>query len=222
MQTHSRRKLNFLQDDLEGANPYELLGVATTASQTEIRTAYFEKAKQTHPDTNTENKTADQGVKFRQIASAYAILSNPVSRRSVNESLGIFTKDARTADEGATLYWKPHTIASMTFEKAREIHSRRKMNSVHLEPIWYQRSLRKKHQSKQEYFHSEDMWLRRKQPPSMPSCEPPRTYTDRLRNLAFFSQHADNSQFHQLLNIFCSTLLATIVVVAVLERVRRQ
>ncbi|KAJ1647135.1 hypothetical protein LPJ64_001466 [Coemansia asiatica] len=56
---------------------YALLGVSSTATSEEIRTAYMKKAVRTHPDRNP-SPTATQ--EFQQLADAYYTLSDPARR----------------------------------------------------------------------------------------------------------------------------------------------
>ncbi len=58
---------------------YALLGVSPTADEGEIRHAYRERARHLHPDVNKEPDAADR---FSALASAYAVLSDPVRRRA--------------------------------------------------------------------------------------------------------------------------------------------
>ena len=52
---------------------YEVLGVGRSASEDEIRKAYRRLALQYHPDRNKEEGAAEQ---FKEVAEAYAILSD--------------------------------------------------------------------------------------------------------------------------------------------------
>jgi hypothetical protein len=63
-----------------GRNPYEVLGVKKTANKQDIKKAYRQKAKDTHPDKNPELDAETAAVQFREIAEAYEILSDPTSR----------------------------------------------------------------------------------------------------------------------------------------------
>ena len=61
---------------------YEVLGVAKTASEEEIKRAFRKLAKQYHPDVNKE---AGAEEKFKEIGEAYAILSDPEKRRQYDQ-----------------------------------------------------------------------------------------------------------------------------------------
>ncbi|KAJ3009813.1 UNVERIFIED_CONTAM: hypothetical protein HDU68_002489 [Siphonaria sp. JEL0065] len=55
------------------SDPYELLGISKTASASEIKKAYYAKAKEYHPDTNKDSSAND---KFQDLQGAYDILSD--------------------------------------------------------------------------------------------------------------------------------------------------
>jgi len=64
-------------------NFYEILGLEKTASDEEIKKAYRKKAFQSHPDRNPGDKEAEQ--KFKDVQSAYDVLSNPQKRREYDQ-----------------------------------------------------------------------------------------------------------------------------------------
>ncbi|KAJ1438363.1 J-domain from the Dnaj-like protein, partial [Ochromonadaceae sp. CCMP2298] len=73
-------------------SPYDLLKVDKSATDKEIKLAYFREAKKYHPDLNPNDPTAK--AKFQRVAAAYEILSDPGRRRTYD-----FT--GSTADSGS-------------------------------------------------------------------------------------------------------------------------
>lgn len=59
-------------------DPYSILGVARTASEADIKSAYRKLAKELHPDRNTENPKAAE--KFSEATRAYDLLSDKSKR----------------------------------------------------------------------------------------------------------------------------------------------
>jgi len=57
---------------------YKILEVEKSSSQEEIKKSYRKLAKKCHPDTNPENKQAEE--KFKSINEAYEVLSDPEKR----------------------------------------------------------------------------------------------------------------------------------------------
>lgn len=59
-------------------NPYEVLGVASSASQDEIKAAYRNLAKELHPDMNPGDTIVEQ--RFKEVTAAYDMLSDEGKR----------------------------------------------------------------------------------------------------------------------------------------------
>ncbi|MDE2445972.1 MAG: DnaJ domain-containing protein [Alphaproteobacteria bacterium] len=59
-------------------SPYEILGVAKTASADDVRKAYRGLAKKLHPDLNPGDKSAE--AKFKDVSIAYDLLSDNAKR----------------------------------------------------------------------------------------------------------------------------------------------
>lgn len=73
-------------------NPYDILGISSTASDEEIRQAYRSLAQHHHPD-----KGGDEEY-FKQIKLAYEILSDPLKRQEYDRT-GTYTQRPSIRDE---------------------------------------------------------------------------------------------------------------------------
>ena len=60
-------------------DPYDVLGVAKTASEAEIKSAFRKLAKKYHPDQSKEPRAKDR---FAEIGSAYEILGDDKKRKA--------------------------------------------------------------------------------------------------------------------------------------------
>ena len=87
---------------------YEILGISREASDSEIKKAYRQKAKELHPDRNPKDrKKAEE--EFKRVAEAYEILSDP-QKRAQYDRYG-----HAGPDQG-------FTFGDMDFHRAREAY----------------------------------------------------------------------------------------------------
>src|SRR5262245_52357974 len=83
-------------------DPYQVLGVAKTASTDEIRKAYRRLAKKLHPDLNPNDKAAE--AKFKEVAAAHDLLSDPEKRRRFDAG----EIDASGQEQAPRGFWRDH------------------------------------------------------------------------------------------------------------------
>lgn len=62
---------------------YKILGIAKTATEKQIKSAYRKMARKHHPDVNPNNKDAEK--KFKEINEANEVLSNPENRKKYDK-----------------------------------------------------------------------------------------------------------------------------------------
>jgi DnaJ-class molecular chaperone len=64
---------------------YSILGVSRTSSAEEIRKRYRQLAMRHHPDRNPDDPAAEE--RFKEVAEAYGVLTDPVKRREYDACL---------------------------------------------------------------------------------------------------------------------------------------
>jgi DnaJ-class molecular chaperone len=77
-------------------DPYQELGVSRTASADEVRKAFRKLAKQNHPDTNPNNKEAEE--RFKRVSAAFDIVGDPEKRKKFDA--GEIDADGRETARG--------------------------------------------------------------------------------------------------------------------------
>ncbi|XP_072550494.1 dnaJ heat shock protein family (Hsp40) member A3a [Salminus brasiliensis] len=82
---------------------YQILGVPRTATQKEIKKAYYQMAKKYHPDTNKDDPQAKE--KFAQLAEAYEVLSDEVKRKQYDTYGSAGFEGGRAGARGGQQYW---------------------------------------------------------------------------------------------------------------------
>jgi len=108
-------------EDEEAYDLYGDLGLETTATNEQIKKAYFKLAKETHPDQNPDDKNATS--KFQKISFSYAILSDPKKRAhydktgSVKDSVLSDLSNVNWSDYFNTLFKKVTEEDIVEFEK---------------------------------------------------------------------------------------------------------
>jgi nucleolar GTP-binding protein len=80
-----------LSDVAFGKNFYDILGVDSNASQDDIRAAYKNRIRETHPDLNQSPEAADE---FMEVQEAFRWLSDPGQRDVYDSVGGKFGQDA--------------------------------------------------------------------------------------------------------------------------------
>lgn len=101
---------------------YEVLGVAKTASEKDIKKAYRKLAIKYHPDKNPHDKAAAT-VKFQQIGEAYAILSDKSKRREYDNQSSPLFADSEDEDMGGG--FGRYGVPSSRSSRASSRHSTR-------------------------------------------------------------------------------------------------
>ncbi|XP_075942073.1 dnaJ heat shock protein family (Hsp40) member A3a isoform X2 [Anarhichas minor] len=96
---------------------YQILGVPRTATQKEVKKAYYQMAKKYHPDTNKEDPQAKE--KFAQLAEAYEVLSDEGKRKQY-DAYGSTGFDGGQAG-GGQRYWSGHASSVDPEELFRKI-----------------------------------------------------------------------------------------------------
>jgi tetratricopeptide (TPR) repeat protein len=98
-----RAALAALLERVRRASPFEKLGLLPDASDAEIRAAYMELAKQTHPDRYAGTSHVVRGLAeqaFREITRAYDLLCDPQQREAYRADPLRDARNTRAAAEG--------------------------------------------------------------------------------------------------------------------------
>ncbi|XP_060767353.1 dnaJ heat shock protein family (Hsp40) member A3b [Neoarius graeffei] len=82
---------------------YSVLGIPRTATQKEIKKAYYQLAKKYHPDTNPDDPEAKE--KFAKLAEAYEVLSDEVKRKQYDT----YGSAGPSASGAGQQYWQAGT-----------------------------------------------------------------------------------------------------------------
>lgn len=94
---------------------YQVLGVSSSASQSEIKKAYIKLSKTTHPDKAKPEDVEEATEKFSKISNAYTVLSDP-EKREIYDNFGL---DGLRQAEAQENTFKGHPFQEF-FQKQRE------------------------------------------------------------------------------------------------------
>ena len=97
---------------MPGKDYYETLGISRGASEDEIKKAYRKMALKYHPD---KNKSPGAEAKFKEIAEAYEVLSDPKKKSTYDQFGEDGLKGGIGGFQGATFQGDPHEIFRQFF-----------------------------------------------------------------------------------------------------------
>lgn len=100
-QKQPRQKSSSSSAKVKDRRYYDLLGVDTNASPSQIKRAYYKAAKVLHPDKNPDANSAER---FREISVAYQVLSDEKKRARYNRQ-GITDSDGDSMDIDPLLFF---------------------------------------------------------------------------------------------------------------------
>ena len=96
---------------------YEVLGINKAASQEEIKKAFRTKAKELHPDRNSDNPNAE--AQFKEANEAYDILKDEEKKRLTTDMATLLLKEVWEAEElevlAAAIFPVPFPMFLTTF-----------------------------------------------------------------------------------------------------------
>src|SRR5947207_5330192 len=84
-------------------DPYEVLGVARSASEDDIKKSYRKLARQFHPDRNPGDKQAE--TKFKEVQEAYDLLSDK-DKRAQYDQFGFAGGPGQGGPGGGPFRWQ--------------------------------------------------------------------------------------------------------------------
>lgn len=110
---------------MQQKNYYILLGVKTTASFDELKTAYRILAKKYHPDKNPNNTSAEEY--FKEIQQAYTVLSDPEKRKKYDLKI-VYGNGFTQQKQSPPFAGNAYRYAQQQAQSQQQYYSARKAN----------------------------------------------------------------------------------------------
>lgn len=149
---------------------YTSLGLDSSASQKDIKSAYYKLSLKFHPDKN--DGSPESVEKFRQIAEAYEVLGNPEKKRiydrdfsSGTDYSGDFQRERQHTRQG--YYYRPSTRTGRDQYYNYEEHIRQHYEKFYRERQAEQEHMRRRWEADNRYRDA-NHWSTYRQPPRPP------------------------------------------------------
>ncbi|XP_065172735.1 dnaJ homolog subfamily C member 30, mitochondrial-like, partial [Atheta coriaria] len=109
---------------LDARSHYNALGITPSASQAEVKAAYYKLTKLYHPDSQAagNSESEDHIKKFREVTAAYEVLGNVKLRRLYDK--GMMHVGSDTRPHAGAWRVKEDDDPSLKFYRSRDVKSR--------------------------------------------------------------------------------------------------
>ncbi|CAF0773965.1 unnamed protein product [Adineta steineri] len=144
--------------NINARNYYELLGIERTATQKEIKQAFFKLSKEYHPDSNSADKSLHN--KFVKINEAFSILSKQSTRTTYDQSLSSISRSPyQPYARPPSADWSNVDFGSRNTYERRYNTNKTNWNASHRDESFYEAFRRKMESDRQRsnaysYYYS--------------------------------------------------------------------
>ncbi|CAF0774010.1 unnamed protein product [Rotaria sp. Silwood1] len=129
-------------------NYYDLLGVERTATQKEIKKAFYKLSKEYHPDLNAADKSLHE--KFVKINEAFSILSKESTRTTYDQSLNFISRSPyQSYSRQSSSDWSNINYTSRSTNQRRTNTTESTWNTPHYDKAFYDMLRRKMEHDRQ-------------------------------------------------------------------------
>ncbi|CAF1336258.1 unnamed protein product [Rotaria sordida] len=129
-------------------NYYELLGVERTATQKEIKKAFYKLSKEYHPDSNSADQSLHE--KFVKINEAFSVLSKQSTRSTYDQSLNSISRPPyQSYSRQPSPNWSNINFASRSTYQRRTNTNESTWNIPHYDKAFYDMLRRKMEHDRQ-------------------------------------------------------------------------